>query len=579
MSPFLRDASGAVAGALAILVIAATGGFAALRDAGGDNDSLLRLVTVRDLLAGQGWFDPQQYRMGLPGGFPMHWSRIVDAPLALLVTLLGETVALVAWPLMLAALALFAIARLVRLSHGEEAVFPALVVGTLALVSTGVFEPGAIDHHNLQVTLTLAMAAGLASRSGRGGLLAGACAALLLAVAQEAVPYVAPGGLAAAWLLVTNRARDRDVATGFGIGFAAIAAVAFIATVPPPAWWNAACDAYSIAQGAIAVLAGLGLTLVARVTRGAGLRSTLLGLLMLGLAVGVVVIAAFPQCLSDPYAGLDPRLKLYWLDGVVEAQSVLSILRSDPAMLFAWYATPALALVLLGYRAVRGVVSLPEAVCGILLAAAFLVSLWQVRGAVFAIPLAVVPLAGWIGARRTAQARAPTTAHALAMAAAWALSFNAVWSVSAASLLGPGDADSREAAAGSAQPHAACYRAADYAELARLAPTTVLAVSNLGSSILAWTPHRALSGPYHRNVDGNLAALDAFLSPADRAQALLRRAGVGLVAVCPGNGETQVLARAAPGGLLAALVAGDVPGWLEPLDAGPAEPLRLYRVR
>src|SRR5689334_801391 len=40
-------------------------GFGQLTDAGGDNDNLLRLVEVRDLLAGQGWFDLHQYRMGL----------------------------------------------------------------------------------------------------------------------------------------------------------------------------------------------------------------------------------------------------------------------------------------------------------------------------------------------------------------------------------------------------------------------------------------------------------------------------------------------------------------------------------
>ena len=48
----------------------------------GDNDSLLRLVEIRDLLGGQGWFDLHQYRMGPPGGFVMHWSRLVDAPIA-----------------------------------------------------------------------------------------------------------------------------------------------------------------------------------------------------------------------------------------------------------------------------------------------------------------------------------------------------------------------------------------------------------------------------------------------------------------------------------------------------------------
>ena len=44
-------------------------GLPTLADSGLDNDSVMRLVTVRDLIAGQSWFDTTQYRMGLAGGF------------------------------------------------------------------------------------------------------------------------------------------------------------------------------------------------------------------------------------------------------------------------------------------------------------------------------------------------------------------------------------------------------------------------------------------------------------------------------------------------------------------------------
>ena len=49
-----------------------------------DPDDALRLVQVRDLIAGQGWWDVTQHRINpVGGGGLMHWSRIVDAPLAL----------------------------------------------------------------------------------------------------------------------------------------------------------------------------------------------------------------------------------------------------------------------------------------------------------------------------------------------------------------------------------------------------------------------------------------------------------------------------------------------------------------
>src|SRR5687767_5088328 len=71
-----------------------------------DPDSVMRLVQVRDLLAGQGWFDLVQHRLAPPDGVLMHWSRLIDAPLAGLVLIgdlfgHGEAFALVAWPLLL----------------------------------------------------------------------------------------------------------------------------------------------------------------------------------------------------------------------------------------------------------------------------------------------------------------------------------------------------------------------------------------------------------------------------------------------------------------------------------------------
>src|SRR5215204_689872 len=79
-----------------------------------DPDSMMRLVQVRDLLAGQGWFDLVQHRVNPPDGTPMHWSRLVDAPIAAMIVglrpLLGpeaaERWAVLLWPLVPALLLL-----------------------------------------------------------------------------------------------------------------------------------------------------------------------------------------------------------------------------------------------------------------------------------------------------------------------------------------------------------------------------------------------------------------------------------------------------------------------------------------
>src|SRR2546421_22451 len=82
----------------------------------------IRLVEVRDLLAGQGWFDLAQYRLNPPDGVVMHWSRLIDLPLAMLIragetvlpSAIAERVAAIIWP---AALLLIFLAGVARLAH------------------------------------------------------------------------------------------------------------------------------------------------------------------------------------------------------------------------------------------------------------------------------------------------------------------------------------------------------------------------------------------------------------------------------------------------------------------------------
>jgi hypothetical protein len=124
---------------------------------------------------------------------------------------------------------------------------------------------------------------------------------------------------------------------------------------------------------------------------------------------------------------------------------------------------------------------------------------------------------------------------------------------------------------------AACFRHEAFAALAALPPARVLSPPNLGPPILAWTPHDALAGPYHRGEAGLRAAFAAFDGGPDTAERIARERGLGLVAFCAADPAEVASARARPGSLSAALLAGRIPAWLERLP-GP-EPVRLYRVR
>ena len=53
-----------------------------------DPDDAMRLVQVRDWIGGQAFWDVSQHRVNPPIGGPMHWSRIVDLPIAAMLLVL-----------------------------------------------------------------------------------------------------------------------------------------------------------------------------------------------------------------------------------------------------------------------------------------------------------------------------------------------------------------------------------------------------------------------------------------------------------------------------------------------------------
>ncbi len=578
----------ALLGAAVSLLLSLASGVNKLADPGGDSDSLMRLVQVRDLLGGQGWFDLTQYRMGPAGGFEMHWSRLVDAPIAAMIRLAelatgdaGRAEMIVAWlwPALLLAVCLFLLVRSARALGGGEAVFPAFVLGLAALHFLGIFAPGSFDHHNVQLALVLAAVTTIVGRPGlAGGVAAGFAAALSLAVGMETAPLVASIGAAVALALLIRGEPERPVTTGFGLGFAGAALIASVATLPPSRWVSVTCDAWSGAQAGTAILAGAGIALIAAIPlASATLRARIVALAALAAVVAVFAITAFPACLADPYASLDPLLKRYWLDWVTEAQGALSLIVSSPGEAAGYFITPLIALAVLAVMAVRGVSRRSGLIIALVLTAAFAVSLWQVRGAMFAAPLAVIPLAAMVGdVRSRAQGRS-AAAGSLMLVVGWLASFNIAWGMGVG-FVADATSGRSEAAPGASEPASACYGADEYEALSDLQPTTVLAVSNLGTSILYTTDHRVLSGPYHRNVQGNLAALRALTAEPEEAWTILSANGVGIIAHCPGNSETQVLAAQFPQSLIAALVRGETPDWLEPLATDPDDGLRLFHI-
>ncbi len=101
-----------VLAALAVTLIASAGlvlQYNHLARTLGDPDDAMRLVLVRDLMAGRGWYDQLVTRLQPPVGTMMHWSRLVDAALAGMIWIFrlvlpppaAETAVRLFWPLVL----------------------------------------------------------------------------------------------------------------------------------------------------------------------------------------------------------------------------------------------------------------------------------------------------------------------------------------------------------------------------------------------------------------------------------------------------------------------------------------------
>ena len=520
------------------------------------------------------------YRLDPPGGSSMHWSRTVDLPLALLITLferftdraMAETLTRLVFPLALL-LGLFAgMARLARILFGPTAMVPAIVATLLCGCAIVQFQPGRIDHHAPQiVALVFMVAAALAAldpAKARQGLVAGLLIGLSLSISLENLPFVVClcGMLVAIWIwhgAIMNRML-RAFALGLGGGLALF----YAATVGPDRWFAPVCDAFGIAHLQAGLVGAAGCfalasapALTSRMRRlGAGL---MLGALVIG---GVALLE--PTCLHDPFAKVDPLVRTIWMANVTESQPFTAFYAKDrtAGLLFVLPVVLGLAGCLVAALRLRGPTALRFGVLAALTATGLAMAFWQIRVFTSVTPIALcgaLPLAITLHALFKRQARD--------LAALLALGLILPFTSLAWAMVLPDEA-------APAPVHGnACLAPQSFAALTALPAGATVAPIDSGAFLLVHTGLSVFAAPYHRDNDGNRFALEMLLAAPDRAVAGLAAYGVTYLMVCPDLGESRRLAERAPSGLIAALLAGRVPPGLAPL-AIAATPYRVYRV-
>lgn len=311
-----------------------------------DPDDFLRLNQIRSWLAGQNWFDVGVARMNPPLGGDMHWSRLVDVPIAMLIKLfepiagmqMAERLAAILWPTLLLIATVVIIATICeRLIPGVNKLL-ALIFTVTCLPAMVEFAPGRIDHHNVQIFLFTLILLGLVNRDTRWGhALIGACVALSATVGIDALLVL----LAILIFLGIEWAIGNDPkGRGLALTAASLAAsslVLFFATVPSAAWFSARPDAFSILFLYAFLLVATGFLTLSFLTRVLPQR----GALAIGSRFGAGLIIAsaslcllyivFPESLSGHFGGISEELNRRWLSQIMEAQSLPAMIAQQPA--------------------------------------------------------------------------------------------------------------------------------------------------------------------------------------------------------------------------------------------------------
>jgi hypothetical protein len=552
-------------------------------------DDAMRLVQVRDLLAGQNWFDLTQHRLD-PPGIPMHWSRVVDAPLAALIMLLrtfvgpdnAEAIALVVWPslLLLAALALMVsiAGRGSNPAKAEVTQLAAIVTASSCVPVLIHFRAGGIDHHNLQIVLLLAFVVCLADlkRNAISAVLAGCFATLSLAIGLEMLPAIACASAVILVWLIWDGAVLSFSAGVYGAALTACSLLLSLFMVPSGDLTAPVCDAFG---GPIILLAaggGISLMAVAAVSRFYG---TLPARLIASLASAALLLGlfakTFPACIAAPYATVDPLVREVWLDRVSETMSMGTMAQNEPRNLLAVYGFSSLTIILALVAAVRDSHERFRWTVAIAVLAALLgVSVWEVRGAasanIVAAPFFILS-AGTL--RRTGTSRWMLLRTALLISPATLGGAGlAIWP--ALDWAANSQAQSMHATEGEA-----CQKISGLMALSALPTGRVMALIYPGPAILAASNHAVFAAPYHRNNDGNLAMIHLMLASPDDARQLLAERKVDYVVTCLGSSELADFVELAPGGLAALLARDDVPEFLEQVDLGTSSVFRAWHVK
>ena len=551
-----------------------------------DTDDNLRLAQVRALLGGQGWYDLTQHRFDVAhGGANIHWSRLVDLPLAAIILLMkplvggadAERIAVAFAPQIPLLLLLFSLAlTMKRLVHDRA--WPLPVIGLLCAYSTiAMFAPLRIDHHGWQLAfLALAISAMADPRRARGGAVLGIATGLSLSIGLEMLIYLALLGGATVLLWVADSTQRRRLAT-YAAALVATTGAGFL-IFASDANRMAVCDALSpVWLGDVAVGGAIMLGLAS--LRFESWKSRLAAAAAGGAMVAGFHALAWPHCLQR-LEGVSPEATELWLDHVREARPFYRHAWKIGATALALPLTALAGWALIAWRASRSgegerdllLRTLAVALPGI---AGFVLLFWQMRAApaaqMMALPAAtaliVFVVAPWL--------KSPQLWKHVAAIAVALFAFGAAVPVGLS--LVPGE-KLTPIRANVASANRRCPSMAALAPINAQPKGTVFSFIDLGPRLIVATHNDAIGGPYHRNDKAIADVMKAFRGDEAQAHRIITEYRSDYLLVCPDMSTATIFMAEARNGFYGQLMNGKVPGWLQPVELPKDSPFKLWKV-
>lgn len=548
-------------------------------------DDQLRQVQLRDWMAGQSWFDTTQYRLALPDSQPMHWPRLIELPLALVILVLSpvgpaaaEMAALVILPLVALGIAMWLIAKISEQLFDRQIALLSAALTATAVAVVAQLRPMRIDHHGWQIVLALMVLwTMLWPDKRKAGQVMGLSLALWLSISLEGLPlsvaFIAL--LAFRWVVSLDEGvRLFWTLTGFLVG----SVVLYLVNHGQIEILANYCDAISpahlmaCAAGAIVILPAIKFAPASWMLR-------LVALGVAGIAALGSIYASAPQCVGSAFGQLDPLVRDYWLVNVREGMPIWTQPWKEIVTLFGGSIIVGLGSLAYIYGRRLDVVDREKLfLLTYALLWAFVVSLLVQRAAAVAAAYAL-PLVGWAVHNAFLRARAITRpiTRILATVAVVFLILPGPLVLGMVNAVGGNHAQADAEKTITSDVGPACDSSESLAGLNALPQTNIVAPFDFGPEILVQTPHSILASSHHRNDAAMADQIRIFTSAPETARNILEARGITYIITCPDEPELKIYAKKHPDGLSAMLDKNDQPDWLKPVIL-PDSSLSLWRV-